>query len=171
MKTFFLIASFFLSFIACKTENGSQTEFKAITLDLSGLGIEIDDTTFSVNNFNFNIYRTVSSNPGSIDEYDSNDGILLAYPDRNLNPSTLELDLSSVKGLSKITISMFNNCGHQSCTVVQTLNRKREVLQELNDNLKVPIGSSEVLIENINSSISALKISSFETTVYSIKLE
>ncbi len=172
MKSKFLMVIFFLSLVACTTDdnNDNQTTFEPITLDLTGLGIEIDDTNFIVDNYNFNIYRTVSSDPGSNDMDDSNNGILLAYPDGTSNPSTLELDLSSVNGLSKITISIFNNCGG-GCTVVQTLNSNSEILQELNDNDTVPAGSSEVLIENINNSINSLKISSFETTVYSIMLE
>lgn len=172
MKSKFLIVAFFLSLMACSTDdnNDNQTGFEPITLDLTGLGIEVDDTDFSVENYNFNTYRAVSSDPGGDDMNDSNDPIFLAYPDGNSNPSTLELDLGSANGLSKITISLSNNCGG-GCTAIQTLNSNGEILQAFNDDTTVPTGSSEVLIENIDNSMNTLKISSFETAVYSIRLE
>ena len=170
MKSTFIIITLFLSLNSCSTDDNNKTVVEPITIDLTGLEIDIDDTNFSVNNYNFNIFRTVSSDPFGNDMDDSNNGISLAYPDGNSNPSTLELDLSSVNGLSKVTISIINNC-FEGCTAVQTLNSNSEVLQELNNNNTVPTGMSDLIIENINNSINSLKISSFETTVFSIKLE
>ena len=78
--------------------------------------------------------------------------------------------MSSVSGISKITILMSNSCP-SGCTIIQTLNSDYSVLQELNNTSTIPLGFSQVVLNDISQSISFLKILSAHSYLYSITLE
>ena len=174
MKTYRFLKLFFissLSFIlmagSCSNDDDTITPevepFTPVTINLDGLGIDVDDTSFTTQGFDFTTYRAVST-----DAY-TNNGIILAYP-QDGNPSTMELDLSGVNGISKITIPLFNNCG-DGCTVIQALNNN-EAIQIIDNNDELPIGATQAIINlSSNQTITSLKMESFETTFYSITLE
>ncbi|WP_298511071.1 hypothetical protein [uncultured Kordia sp.] len=168
LKLFFISSlSFILMAGSCSNDDDDitpETEtFMPVTINLDGLGIDVDDTSFTTQGFDFTVFRVRST-----DAY-INNGILLAFP-QDGNPSTMELDLSDVSGISKITIPLFNNCAN-GCTVIQVLNNN-EVIQLLNTNDVIPQGEAQAIINlSPNQAITRLKMSSFETTFYSITIE
>ena len=146
----------------CSSDNDYETPFEPVTIDLSSVDVALEDTFFTVNGFQFNARRV------STDEV-TNDGILLAYPE-NGEGSLLELDLSTVAGISKITLSIFNNNGDG--TVVSLWNNGTLVEERSN----LPNATSGNLFKDTSLSVSGkqidlLRITSFEATIRSIKLE
>ncbi len=161
MKTFlfnhkFLFLTFISFTLACCSSDDKENAFVPITINLGGLNIDIDDTSFTANGFQFKATRVKSET----------DGVGLAYPNANSDFSFLELDLRNSTGISKISVSLFNNC--RSCLDIQTLNGD-QIIEEVKGK---DLDSGMNLVEiDINSAISTLKIGSLETIVYSIKLE
>ncbi len=162
MKTFLLNYKFlFLTLISfsltfCSSDDNEKA-FQPATINLEGLNVETDDTSFAVNGFQFKTTR-VKSEAG---------GIGLAYPNANNDFSFLELDLKNSAGISKISISLFNNCS--SCLDIQVLNGNQVITEVKGKDLDS--GTTNLVEIDITSEISALKIGSLEAIVYSIKLE
>ncbi|MEW4923522.1 hypothetical protein [Algibacter sp. 2305UL17-15] len=142
----------------CSNDDNTEEEnpFQPVTINLDGLNIDTDDTSFVVDGFQFKATR-VKSQSG---------GILLAYPNQASDFSVLELDLTKSIGVSKISISLFNNCS--GCLDIQILNGNQIVTEVKGTELE----SGENLVEiDINTNVSALRIGSLETIIYTIKLE
>ncbi|NMH89058.1 hypothetical protein [Flavivirga algicola] len=150
---FLFLISFTLAF--CSSDD-KEKAFEPVTINLDGLNIDTDDTSFTANGYQFKATRSKSEA----------NGIALAYPNTNNDFSFLELDLRNSTGISKISISLFNNC--RSCLDIQTLNGDQIVTEIKGKDLDSGINLVEI---DISSGISALKIGSLETIVYSIKLE
>lgn len=166
LKLFFISSlSFILMAGSCSNDDDeiAPESFTPVTINLADLGVELEDTSFTTQGFDFTAFRARST------ENYTNDGLGLAYP-QDGNSSTLELDLSNTNGISKITVSLFNNCGN-GCTVVQALNNN-EVIQIFDNNDVLPIGATEAIINlSANQAITSLKMQSFEAIIYSITLE
>ncbi|MEM6721108.1 MAG: hypothetical protein AAF611_17395 [Bacteroidota bacterium] len=168
LKLFFISSlSFILMASSCSNDDDDVTPeiepFTPVTINLDGLGLDVDDTSFTRQGFDFTAIRVRST-----DNYTTN-GLGLAHP-QDGNPSILELDLSNTNGMSKITVSLFNNCGN-GCTVIQALN-SNNVIQIFDNNDILPIGATEAVFNLSNSqAITSLKMQSFEAIIYTITLE
>ena len=106
---FLFITLLYLPLALCSSDNDneseSETPFSPVNIDLTtGVNIEVDDTSFSKQGYNFTTYRVTSNEQGI-------DGISIAYPDSGNNPSSIVLNLDAINGISSITVSLFNNCG------------------------------------------------------------
>ncbi len=164
---FLFITLLYLPLALCSSDNDneseSETPFSPVNIDLTtGVNIEVDDTSFSKQGYNFTTYRVTSNEQGI-------DGISIAYPDSGNNPSSIVLNLDAINGISSITVSLFNNCGN-GCTSFQIIN-DGNVIEELNTNDEIPTGIAEVTIDVSELQIDALRLSSFEAILYSIALE
>lgn len=171
MKSFILSGKFiFLCFLSIQlsicsnddNDNEIQEEFVPITISLEGLDVKIEETSFVVDGYQFTSSRVISNNVGD------NDGLLLAFP-QDGEGSKLELDLSSIRGFSKITLSIFNNAGG---TAVSLWNNENLVIE--NDNIpNAEVGNlfKDTTIILDNEEIDLLRITSFEAVIKSIKLE
>ncbi|KPM31256.1 Hypothetical protein I595_2521 [Croceitalea dokdonensis DOKDO 023] len=113
---------------------------------------------FMLQGFMFRVERAESSSGIA--------GILLAFPSENGDFSTLELDLTDTTGISKMTISLFNNCSN--CLDIQVFNENQIVTEVKGTALD---SGSNLLEIEVDSPITSLKIGSAETIVTSIKLE
>ncbi len=150
----------------CSNDNDNETEtpFEPVTINLKGLNVALDDTSFVASGYNFNCYRAESSNIGT-----ENESVSLWHPDQDSNPSSLELELNNVTGISKITLNTFNNNGTN--TLVSLWNNG--TLVEEYNNVTNPINGNftdTVIITN-DREIDLLRITSFEASIRSIKLE
>ncbi len=176
MKTRFLFKTLILTFgllffNSCADDDAvipdEPIEFEPITLDLLGLGVDMQDTAFTLENYNFAVFNGVSLEPepnGDVNSFENGIG-LASFVDGQR--SNLTLDLSPVTGVSGITVAMFNNC---RCTVVETIDGDGVVLQKFDGRNSIPFGPHEVIIENISESIASLRITSSEAIVRSISL-
>ncbi|WP_394972555.1 hypothetical protein [uncultured Croceitalea sp.] len=158
----------FLTFMSlplalCSSDNETETEteipFESVTIDLGNTNVTLNDTMFELQGFLFRVERVESTTAGG-------PGILLAFPNENDEFSFIELDLMDTRGISKITISLFNNC--RGCLDIQVLNGS-QIITEVPDS-EIESAATEVIID-VDSEISALRIASVETTVNKIKLE
>jgi hypothetical protein len=152
----------FLPLALCSSDddNNNTVPFEEVTIDLSGLNVELEDTSFTADGFNFTSFRAESFSGGNFN------GVSIAFP-LNDNPSIIELDLSSVNGISKIIISMFNNGA--GSTLVSAINNGN-IVQEITDD-DIPSSLTDLEINVTGQTIDALRISSFEAIIISIKLE
>ncbi|MAU70834.1 MAG: hypothetical protein CML04_01965 [Pseudozobellia sp.] len=168
MKTFILSSKFLLlSFLSiqlalCSNDDDSvpspeEESFEPVTLSLVGLDIDLEDTSFSVDGFDFSAYRAKSyeDSPGY--------GILLAFP-QDGNRSWIELDLSNTVGLSKITASVSDYGGGTTVVIMSN----GEVVEEAKD---IPDDPSDIAFNLNGRAVDALRITSLEGDVNSIKLE
>ena len=164
MKTFIFSYKFiFMTLISlplemCSSDDNNETEtsFESVTIDLTSVDVALEDISFNANGYQFKAIRAKTEAGG----------VILAYPNSGGEFSSIELNLMNSTGLSKISISLFNNCN--SCLDIQVLNENQTVTEIKGTELD----SGENLVEiDINSAITALRIGSLETVVYTIKLE
>ena len=166
MKTTFIKSiilssfAFILMSASCSSDDDTplpQAEpFTPITLDLTQVEIDLDDTSFIVDEFTFEVYRC---------QILPNFGIDLAYG-QNGNASYIELDLSQTQGISKITSRIFVNSTtpitfYNNGTVVDEITAINETPNEFEDNV----------YELNGQTITSVRITSFESLVESITLE
>lgn len=149
-----------LTLSLCSDDNDDTTVeiFEPVTLNLAEANVTREDTMFMLQGFMFRVERAESSNGIA--------GILLAFPSENGDFSTLELDLTDTTGISKMTISLFNNCSN--CLDIQVFNENQIVTEVKGTALD---SGSNLLEIEVDSPITSLKIGSAETIVTSIKLE
>lgn len=146
-------------------ETEQQPEFKAITLDLSGINLQQEDTAFTVNGFSF-----INSNAES-GEYDTtstlNDEEIVFNAISIWNNGTkfnyIELKLDDIVGLNKITSRVFNN-GTQGAVILYNNN---SVVKEIETGYFV----SDIEMNVQNLVFDKLRITSYEGQIISIKLE
>jgi len=155
-KTPFLIL-FILFMTACESNSTSEPEppepsFEAVTINLAGVDVQLNDTSFTVDGFTFRS-ESAQTTPSNFD----NQGV-------DLTPGRIELDLEGTVGISQITISMFNN----SDPTLSLLNNG-DLVRETNEDLEG--GVIDVTIDVEGLSFDALRIFSFEATILSITLE
>ena len=172
MKSFFLSQNFFLmSFLAiqlsiCSKDDDTPKEvesFEPVTINLEGLDVGLDDTTFVVDGYNFRAFRAESYAPGN-----GNNGISLAYP-QDGELSMIELDLSQLQGASSVTLDIFNNAGS---TVVSLWNNGNLVEENTNiPNAEVDDRFKETVMNLNGREVDAVRVSSFEAIVKTIRLE
>ncbi|WP_299765203.1 hypothetical protein [uncultured Dokdonia sp.] len=165
-QTLILIAilglSFFL-FTACSSDDNNSNapiNFEPVTIDLTQVDIDVDDTAFTVQGFNFDVFRAQGTEQSGLAP-----GILIAFP-QNGNPSSIELDLSNVEGLSRITARIARNAStpitfFNGNTVVGEIMAVNEIDDLFEDNV----------YEINGQTVTAVRISSFESIVQSITLE
>ncbi len=160
---FLIVLSLTLPLMLCSRDDDSSFQepqsFQPITIDLSTTTITIEDTEFTLQGFSFRVIRAISTALGG-------DGILLASPGENGEFSTLEMDLAATNGITKITISLFNNCS--SCLDIQLINNNQIITEIKGTSLQS--GTNEVEID-VSAEIDTLRIASLETIVNTIKLE
>lgn len=169
MKSFILSTNFFILTLTvlplslCSKNDDNPTEpeeiFEQITIDLSDVPVTVEDTTFSVDGFTFDVFRAVANG----------ESILLAFP-QDGNPSMLELDLSDVNGFTKITIAMFDAGGGTTVSLFNDGN----LIQENKNIPGISAGDdsfSDVVFELGDQDIDLLRITSLEGFVKSITLE
>lgn len=142
--------------------------FTPITLVMTDVTIDVDDTAFTIDGYDFSAYRAKTYSLESPNVSAADDGVMLAYAIDN-NQSNIELELSNTAGISKIKIELSDFCG-DGCTFIQTLN-DNSVLQEIEGSTIDTSQRSVVTFKNVSSAITALKLSSFETRIHSITLE
>jgi len=169
MKTFitrrlFLNLLFITSLLSSCSDsddtNDQRTPFEPVTINLQGLGVQLDDTSFTVESFSFSAFRVQSTTAGSFD------GIELAFP-QDGNSSQIELNLGGVSGISTITVTLFNN-GVES-TQVSALNGSATIAEIVGD--AISSGETTVELDVSGQTITTLRISSLEATIQSIRLE
>jgi len=162
MKNYILKSTLFALFVSVCTScsnNDDEEPFEPITINLIGLGIEQDDTSFTQQGFSFTAVNVESSEGFTLD------GILLAFPDNQGNPSSLSLDLSSVTGISTITASITDQGGGE----IELLNNG-QVIETIDVNRNQPQFSDFTFIIN-GREIDAFRYNSFEGFIRSIRLE
>ncbi len=159
---FIFMTIMFLPLAICSSDddNNNTAPFEEVTINLEDLSVEIEDTSFTADGFNFTAFRSESFSGGNFN------GVQMAFPLNN-DPSMIELDLSNTSGISKITISMFNNGA--GSTLVSTRNNG-SIVQEITDD-DIPSSLTDLEINVTGQTIDALRMSSFEAIIISIKLE
>lgn len=174
----FLLRSFILIFGVLMFNSCTEDEnpmppveepfnFMPITLDLAGLDVDMQTTTFSVQDYNFSVFNGDSVGSPDTDSFEN--GIGIAGPATDGDRSNLALDLSKVSSeIKAITVAMFNNC---KCTEVEALDSTGSVLQKFDGRNSIPFGPYEVVIENTDKSIATVRITSLEAIVRSISLK
>lgn len=159
MKTFLFSYKFLflaltalpLAMCSSNDDNTEENDFEVTTLNLSGLSVQQDDTSFTVNGYSFKNTNAESAETGiSI----WNDGTDFHY---------IELELNDVTGLSKITSRVFNN-GTQTKV---TLYNNDIIVQEI----EAPFNVSDIVMNVQEQEFDKLRLSSFEGEAISIKLE
>lgn len=153
---FLFVTLLSLPLALCSDNDSDETEdlsFEPIEINLENTNLDRLDTSFTVDGFNFK------------SEYAENtpDGIINGI---GIAPGSIELNLSSIDGISKISISIFNNCS--ACLDIQALN-SNEVVYEIKGT-ELESGMNLVEME-INTAIDSLRIWSGEAIVIWIKLE
>lgn len=162
MKTTFIKSiilssfAFILMSASCSSDDDAPTvePFTPITLDLTQVEIDLDDTSFTVDGFTFEAFKC---------KLLAGYGIDLAYGE---NGSYIELDLSQTQGISKITCRIFRNnptpiTFYNNGTVVDEIMAIKEMPGEFEDNVYQVNGQT----------ITSVRILSFESVVESITLE
>lgn len=150
-----------VSVLSSCSENDDQEPFDPITINLVGLGIELNDTSFSTQGFSFTVYQAIS------DEGNGDNGILLAYPDNQDNPSTLTLDISGLSELSKITASIAD----QGAGIIDLM-RDGSVVESINVSIGGSFQFREFSFDEVvGRNIDAFRYRSLEGIIQSIRLE
>jgi len=169
MKNYTVLLILLLSFILTGCPGSDEGEiienFEPVTIDLSGLNIQEDDTSFSKNGYSFTSFHAESVESIS-STFQGNsitfDGIALWFSDGQ-NPSYIELILDNTEGISKITARIYNN---GTGTPVVLYNDGNII-----DEIDAPFKVNDIVFDVTNKTIDRLRISSFEGAVLSIKLE
>ena len=156
-----VVSMILLTLNSCSSDDDdmpiAEGTFKAVTINLTGLGIELEDTSFSVEGYNFKAFRATSYTPDS-------SGILLAFA-QDGQTSNIELDLSSANGLSKITANVSDYGGSTKISLWNdgSLVEEIAVVGGARDtDVVIPVGEK---------TIDALRFTSLEGDVKTIKLE
>lgn len=156
-----LIASIMVALllISCSEDSEPVLEeiFEAVTLNLTGLNIVLDDTSFIVEDYNFKAFRATSYTPDS-------SGVLLAFG-QDGESSYIELNLSNAKGLSKITSNVSDYSGNTKVSLWKA--------GQLIEEIPVPGGARDFDVVNDLGAreIDALRFTSLEGDVRTIRLE
>jgi len=138
--------------------NEIETPFESVTIDFSNSTLKKEETGFSVSGFNFINSNGKSGAFGVVDD----DGIFLG------SGAWIELDLNSIQGISKITITLFNNDATIG-TLVSTSNMGTNVQEFTGREIPRRLSDFEINVEG--KDLDALRIRSGESLIYSIKLE
>ncbi|GAB5476343.1 MAG: hypothetical protein Mars2KO_44420 [Maribacter sp.] len=149
---FIVLMSMPLALCSCNSGDEPQQGFETIIIDLEGSQVITTDTSFIVDSFTFRS-EGAQTTPSNF----TNQGV-------DLTPGMIELDLASVVGISRITISMFNN----SDPTISLLNNGNLVL-EINNDFDAGLTDASINVEDVT--FDALRIFSFEATILSITLE
>ena len=161
MKNYILksiILILFVSLFTSCSNNDDQESFEPVTIDLIGLGLDINDTSFTQQGFNFSVFQ-VRSNEASIP------GIALAFPNSQNDPSTLTLDLSGITGINRIITNISDFGGGE----LELLNNG-EIIETINVNGNQPEFSDYSFTIN-GREIDAFRYKSLEGIIRSIRLE
>lgn len=106
----FLILLIF-GLVGCSTDDDTteQSNFDPITLDFSGLGLEDEDTSFTIQGYKFESYYAESTDLDDSNSYLVKQGLALWGGGEEV--SNISLDLKQFPGLKSITIdySDYNN--------------------------------------------------------------
>jgi hypothetical protein len=165
MKSFilsfrFLTAAFLaIQLSLCSSDDGNNSNeqaFEPITIDLTGLNIETDDTAFEAGGFSFTVTNGTSQENVVVD------GIGIFG-----NSGQLEMDLSTVINVSQITVVMFNNGA--GSTVIRLMNDGSTLVEITDDD--IPAGETSVVLSSDNLTYDTLRIVSAEAVINSIILE
>ena len=155
-----IIAFSLFLFNSCSSDDNNSSapiSFEPITLDLTQVDIDLDDTSFAVNGFNFDAFRAQGTEQSGLVP-----GILLAFSQGD-NPSSIEIDLSNVEGISRFTARIARNAptpitffnGNTVVGEIMAVNDIDDLFEdntyELNGQIvtSVRISSSETIVESI----------------------
>jgi len=165
MKTFLFMIFMTLPLALCSKDNDEpKQDFVPVTLDLSGLNIQEDDTSFTVNGFKFSNVGSFSQDYSTLDnnnEIINFNGLTIWYDGTDLH--YIELLLDNIEGISKITVKVFNN----GTTTLVTIYNGNDIVEEN----QAPYRVNDVVFDVKNKVIDKLRISSAEGAAISIKLE
>ncbi len=167
LTTLFTLSS--LLFNACSSDdniNSAPINFEPVTIDLTQVDFDVDDTSFTVQGFNFNNFM---GEPCA--NLNCFPGIALFLGSNQDDLSFIELDLTSTTGISRITSRLLNNC-LQSTRI--TIFNGDEVINDFSAFVPTTTeegGFNDNLYETNGQTITAVRISSCEAIVQSITLE
>jgi len=137
--------------LCSKDNDDPKQDFEPVTISLEDVNIGTTDTSFSVDGFNFKSEGSETTPENYVD------GI-------GIWPGTIELDLSSLNNISKISIELHNNSDPE----ISVLNNGIVVKDFISD---IEGGPTTVQLDVGGLTIDALKIFSYEAIIISIKLE
>ena len=154
LKSFlFSFLSFLLLSASCEKDDTPSESFSPTTISLEGIDITTSDESFTANGFTFK-----SENAETVSPTFDLQGIAL------YNGARIELDLSGVSGIKKISVKIFNNSDPE----IKVLSNENVVKEVTTD---IPGGITTVEVNVKGLTIDALSILSYEATINSIKLE
>ncbi|MGB5943278.1 MAG: hypothetical protein WBG71_10380 [Leeuwenhoekiella sp.] len=157
-----LIALMAIFSVSCTEDEGEpEISFDPITLEFKELGLDYDDTQFSIDGYNFVAYFVQSADNL---QYTPAPGIGLWNSTAGNGPANIQLDLNQFSGLNAITID-YEDYSNLMVSLYKNGSLVKETDHERNGTIE------RSLKVDIDDQYDAIKLSSYEAIILTMHFE
>lgn len=168
-SSIFILILFILVGCSKDDDTTEQSNFEPITLDFGNLGVEDDDTSFTIQGYTFKSYYAVSEEDtyatfNGETERKPYDGVALYQTGPDGTWANIEMELAQFTGASKITVTLYSNTSN--ATTIELI-KNGTMASEITVDSQV----TETQIDLTSNKYDILKVISVEGMVIKMVIE